>query len=285
MRVSLRQWQIFSTIADTGTTQAAGQRIGLSQSAVSAALTELESSLGQALFDRIGRRLLLNSYGQALLPQARALLAAATELERGGTTASVRWRIGASTTIGNYLLPPRLLRLRATHPQIRVDLIIGNTQHIIRAVQRLEVDIGLIEGSCHTTELKTQLWQYDELVIVYGRTYCQAEKLNTGASMQQLQQACWLLRESGSGTGEALMRMLLPHVHSLDDVWQLGSTEAIKQCAIAGLGLACLSRHTVADALESGKLLTTSLPPLRRPLWILQHPGRTIDLNLQQLLA
>ena len=81
MRLTLRQLLIFTAVADTGSTTAAGERVSLSQSATSGALNELESLLGAQLFDRIGKRLLLNDNGRALLPQARSLLDGAQEIE------------------------------------------------------------------------------------------------------------------------------------------------------------------------------------------------------------
>ena len=114
MRLTLRQFQIFVAVADTGSTTAAAESVALSQSATSNALNELESLLGERLFDRIGKRLVLNDVGRVLLPQVRALLDCAISIERqfgigGDGTAEVRaamqLRVGASTTIGNYLLP------------------------------------------------------------------------------------------------------------------------------------------------------------------------------------
>src|SRR3954470_15720637 len=113
MRITLRQLSIFKAVADAGTTTAAALRLALSQSATSAALNELESVLGARLFDRIGTRLVLNDTGRGLLPQARALLDGAAGIERefglgsgqGEAGAPSLLRVGASTTIGNYLLP------------------------------------------------------------------------------------------------------------------------------------------------------------------------------------
>ena len=292
MHLSLRQLQIFSAIAEAGTTTAAGEALGLSQSAVSAALGELESLLGMGVFDRIGRRLVLNGHGRALLPEARALLVGMDDIERrfrlgGAAGAPVRWRVGASTTIGNYLLPSRIADLREGNGQAHVDLLIGNTREVSGAVQRLEVDIGLIEGPCHEPGLQASQWQDDELVIVYGQRHRQAAGLHKGADMAQLRAACWLLREPGSGTREATEQALLPHLHGFAEVLQLGGTEAIKQGAVAGLGLACLSRHAVADLVALGRLhvLATPLPPLRRQLWVLRHPGRPVAASLRRLLA
>ncbi|KAF1689714.1 LysR family transcriptional regulator [Pseudoxanthomonas taiwanensis] len=292
MHLSLRQLQIFSAVAETGTTTAAGEAIGLSQSAVSAALGELESLLGLAVFDRVGRRLVLNGHGRALLPEARALLAAVDDIERrygraGEAAAPVRWRGGASTTIGNYLMPSRIADLRERNDQARVDLVIGNTREVAAAVQRLEVDIGLIEGPCHEPGLDVAPWREDELVVVFGDRHPHAAALRAGADMARLRGACWLLREPGSGTREAAEQALLPHLHRFAEVLQLGGTEAIKQGAVAGLGLACLSRHAVADLIALGRLhvLATPLPPLRRQLWVLRHPGRPVAASLRRLLA
>ena len=292
MHLSLRQLQIFSAIAEAGTTTAAGEALGLSQSAVSAALGELESLLGMGVFDRIGRRLVLNGHGRALQQDARALLVGMDDIERrfrlgGAAGAPVRWRVGASTTIGNYLLPSRIADLREGNGQAHVDLLIGNTREVSGAVQRLEVDIGLIEGPCHEPGLQASQWQDDELVIVYGQRHRQAAGLHKGADMAQLRAACWLLREPGSGTREATEQALLPHLHGFAEVLQLGGTEAIKQGAVAGLGLACLSRHAVADLVALGRLhvLATPLPPLRRQLWVVCHPGKRVPDGLRRLLS
>ncbi|MGH8038191.1 MAG: LysR family transcriptional regulator [Stenotrophomonas sp.] len=291
MHLTLRQWQVVVAIADAGTTAAAGQRLGLSQSATSAALNELEGQVAAPLFDRIGRRLVLNAHGRALLDPARALLDAAAALE---TQAGVgrahdphrlplRLRIGASTTIGNYLLPARIATLLAANPQAEVDLRIGNSADVVAAVQRLEVDLGLIEGPCHESGLQVLPWQRDALVIVAAASADLPERVD----LPVLAGARWLLREPGSGTREAVEQGLLPHLHHFARSMQLGSTEAIKQAAAAGLGIACLSRLAVADlvALGSLRILDTPLPPLSRQLWVVRHPGKRIPLPLAELLA
>ena len=289
MHLTLRQWQVFVSIADAGTTAAAGAQLALSQSATSAALNELESQLARPLFDRIGRRLVLNPQGRALLDPARALLVAAVDLERlagvgqvGPGALPLLLRLGASTTIGNYLLPSCVAALLADNPQAQVDLRIGNSADVVAAVQRLEVDLGLIEGPCHESGLQVLPWQRDDLVIVAapGTT-------PTSMDVAALAQARWLLREPGSGTREAVEQALLPHLHHFARAMQLGSTEAIKQAAAAGLGLACLSRHAVADllALGSVRVVETPVPPMSRQLWVVRHPAKRVPAALWALLG
>src|ERR1700736_6403653 len=109
MRLTLRQVQIFQAVASRGTTDRAAASMPLSQSATSAALNELERVLGSPLFDRVGKRLLLNDTGRALLPAALAVLDGAQGIEtafgRGNSGAFADLKVFASTTIGNYVLP------------------------------------------------------------------------------------------------------------------------------------------------------------------------------------
>jgi DNA-binding transcriptional LysR family regulator len=267
MRLTLRQLQVFVAIADHGTTTAAGQAVALSQSASSAALQELEAHFGTPLFDRIGRRLALNGHGRALLEPARTLLVNAADLERQPPAATIagaplRLVLAASTTIGNYLLPPRIAELLRQAPQAEVDLRIDNSAGVVAAVQRLDVDAGLIEGPCHERGLQVTAWQQDPLVIVA------AADAPARWSLDELRRARWLLREPGSGTREAVEQALLPHLRGFAQTLQLGNTEAIKQAAIAGLGLACLSRHALEEPLALGRLrvLETRCRPAAHPV-------------------
>ncbi|SFE81781.1 LysR family transcriptional regulator [Paracidovorax wautersii] len=297
MRLTLRQLLIFTAVADTGSTTAAGERVSLSQSATSGALNELESLLGAQLFDRIGKRLLLNDNGRALLPQARSLLDGAQEIESrfglgstGPATAPLvtRLRVGASTTIGNYVLPALVAGYSRTWPGTAVDVVIGNTRDIAAAVTRLEVDIGLIEGPCHEAELRVTPWLQDELVIVAAPTHALVQEgVQARVPLKALRQARWLLREPGSGTREAVEHVLLPHLHHLDGDMQPGSTEAIKQATAEGLGLACLSLCAVQDLVTLGRLvvLRTTLPRLTRRFYLVHHQKKRLSGNLQRFVA
>jgi DNA-binding transcriptional LysR family regulator len=297
MRLTLRQLLIFTAVADTGSTTAAGERVSLSQSATSGALNELESLLGARLFDRIGKRLLINDNGRALLPQARALLDGAQEIESqfglgstGPATAPLvtRLRVGASTTIGNYVLPALVAGYAKAWPGAAVDVVIGNTRDVAAAVTRLEVDIGLIEGPCHEAELRVAPWLQDELVIVAAPTHALVQAdAHTRIPSKALRQARWLLREPGSGTREAVEHVLLPHLHHLNGDMQPGSTEAIKQAAAEGLGLACLSLSAVRDMVTLGRLvvLRTTLPRLTRRFYLVQHRQKRLSGNLQRFMA
>ncbi|CAK7071315.1 MAG: HTH-type transcriptional activator CmpR [Kerstersia gyiorum] len=293
MRITLRQLHIFTAIAEHGSTTAAASSIPLSQSATSAALGELEAMLGASLFDRVGKRLQLNETGRALLDPARSLLDMARTIEthfgmdggNPGAPLPARIRLGASTTIGNYLMPARIARLLEAHALASVEMRIGNTQEIVGAVLRREVDAGVIEGPCHADELEALPWLSDELVFVVAAHHPLAQS-QTPCPLAELRKQRWLLRESGSGTREAVDNVLLPHLGNFDLALQLGSTEAIKQAAAAGLGIACLSRSAVQDLVDLGRLalLRTTLPPLHRQLYRIRHRSKQFSPALALLL-
>jgi len=276
MRLTLRQLQIFLAVADCGTTASAAEQVYLTQSASSAALRELEGLLQCQLFDRVGKRLLLNDNGRQLLPQARVLLDAAAHIEQQfqpekSTTLS-GLILGSSTTIGIYLLPTILAEYGAGG-ELQPDKIrVANTEEIVQAVSNFEVDAGLIEGYCHHQDLHVEPWLTDELIIVCSPSHplvANQEKAKT--SLVQLRSARWLLRESGSGTREGVEHALLPHLHHLPAAAEFSNSEAIKNAAVAGLGLACLSRLVVSDLLKVGKLveIRSTLPRLQRQFYLI----------------
>lgn len=158
-RITLRQLEIFRAVAAQGSTAAAALELPLSQSATSAGLNQLERSLGLRLFDRIGKRLALNVDGKALLPKALGILDNARQLESATNLSSeFELRLHASTTIGNYLVPRLLADFRRECPLGRVEVRIGNTLEVIRAVQDFSAELGLIEGACPESGLVVSPW-------------------------------------------------------------------------------------------------------------------------------
>ncbi|WP_353174003.1 LysR family transcriptional regulator [Paracandidimonas soli] len=290
MHLTLRQLEIFVAVAECGSTLSAGRQIALSQSATSGALKELEHLLDVALFDRVGRRLVLNESGRALLPQARMTLDAAREIERqfglGDGSGPACIRLGASTTIGNYLVPGLVARYIQKRPNTGVDVRIGNTQEIAEAVARFEVDMGLVEGPCNVPDLRVEPWMDDALGIVCSPSHPLALS-GKPCNVRALRGATWLLREAGSGTRTAAEHELLPYLDHFESILQLGSTEAIKQAAACGLGLTCLSLHAVQDMLRLGKLvvLPTTLPSLSRRFYVIRHRSKIESDRMREFLS
>ena len=292
MHLSLRQLQIFRAIALTGSTTAAALAVPLSQSAASAALKELERALGARFFDRVGKRLVLNDNGRALLPMALAVLDGAQNLEAAflsNTQAlAVELHLFSSTTIGNYVLPALLARFREKVPAARLELQIGNTLDVVNAVRDFETDLGFIEGPSHAKDIIVVPWLEDELVIVAAPSHplAQAAKQRK-LKVRQLAEAQWLLREVGSGTRETVEQALLPHLLNIPASMTLGSSEAIKNAVAEGLGISCLSRSVVRDLVAAKRLsvLATALPRLTRRFLMIHHERKVLSEPLRKFIA
>jgi DNA-binding transcriptional LysR family regulator len=276
LRLTLRQLEVFVATAQSGSTRAAALRVARSQSATSASLSELESTLGAELFDRTGRRLEINDTGRALLPTAVALLDQAAAIQGRFTAArGAPLRVAASLTIGEYLLPERIGQWQRRHSDSPVQLMVGNTAQVIQALVDREVDLGFIEGQQTHPDLSMRAWLEDELVVVAAPGHALASRL---ATPRLLAEASWILREPASGTRQAADAWLIEHLGPLKVSFELGSTEAIKRLAATGAGLACVSRHTVATELGQGSLVEvrTRLRRARRRLAIAQRRDRML---------
>lgn len=270
-RLHVRHLEVFVAMVRAGSTRAAAERLSRSQSAASTAVMELEALMGVALFDRVGRRMVINANGRALLPRAVSVLDQLGEMQQlFSQDQAVPLRVAASLTIGEYLLPALVAQWNDRHPRSAAHLVIGNTSEVIEAVAAFDVDIGFIEGPQTHPDLAVRSWLTDELVVFASPTHPLAGRL---AGVHKLRQARWALRERGSGTREAADRWLFEHLGSFHVAFELGSPQAIQQLVASGAALGCLSRLAVAQSLATGALVEvkTRWPPAVRRLAMVVH--------------
>ena len=287
MRYTLRQLEVFLTIARCGNLTQAASQLAMSQSAASSALKDLENQFDLQLFDRIGRRLQLNEQGKALQPKAQSLLEQAGEIERMllNHDDAGHLAIGATLSIGNYLAVGLVAQYKSRYPQADVRLEVNNTHNIVEQIRRFELDVGLIEGEINDSELDIQTWRTDELVV-----FCSPEHpLANQASLsdEQLVKAQWILRESGSGTRQAFDRAMHGLLPELNVAMELQHTEAIKRAVEAVLGLGCLSRITLEDAFRHGRLIPLAVPhrDFHRSLYRVLHKQKYRSTGLESWLS
>lgn len=283
MHITLRQLEIFAEVRKSGSTSQASHRLALSQSAVSSALSELEHQLGVLLFDRLGKRLLVNEHGRLLYPRVVKLLEQAGEITQLFCEGNGALRVFASSTIGNYILPEIIARYRGDLPGFSLELSIGNSREVINAVNELRVDLGLIEGPCHVADIVATPWLEDELVVFAAPDNPLLQQQITLASLANVP---WILRELGSGTRTIVDYVLQEHLPEFQSTMELGNSEAIKNAVRCGLGISCLSRRVIAEQLESGVLveIVTPLPRLVRTLYCIHHRQKHISKVLQRFL-
>jgi DNA-binding transcriptional LysR family regulator len=164
-------------------------------------------------------------------------------------------RIGSSTTIATYLLPPVLATYLRSHPGIDLRLTIQNTQTILGLLLDYQLDVALVEGPVADERIECEAWRPDELVVIAAADHPLVRAAEAGplpASL--LGEQLFLVREPGSGTREVGEAALAEQGIQLKRTVELGSTEAIKETVAAGLGLAIVSKAAVVDQLRLKKL-------------------------------
>ena len=273
MRISLKQLNVFTVIAQEKTMTKAAERLFITKPAVSLSLAELEKNLGYKVFDRVNNRLVLNSEGRQLLPLADELLERAEAIEHQFTADSQltgSLNIGASDTIGNHIAPILLSKFQQQHSCDIQQLFISNTAQIINQLLEFKLDIGLIEGKAHHPKLNIIEWQQDEMYIVCAPSHPLAmQKIIT---LGDLEHSTWLLREEGSGSREYFLHHIASNLNDWHESLQLHTTEAIINCCSENMGLACLSQLAAQNAINDGRLV--KLPynkTLARQYWLLVH--------------
>jgi DNA-binding transcriptional LysR family regulator len=242
---------VFRAVADQLSFRKAAEELYLTQPAVSLQVKALEEDLGVQLFDRSGARIAMTAAGKVLLQyskQANALLVQA-EREIGALSGehAGQLRLGASTTIAQYVLPRLLGEFCREHPRIHPTLISGNTEHIVESLLEQKIVLGFIEGPARSREVKTEPFLEDELVLIASTAHEWAERISV--PYPEISSIPLLMRERGSGTRHviemALERQGVKR-NSLHIVMELDSTEAIKSAVEAGLGIGFVSRWAIA---------------------------------------
>lgn len=287
--MTLTQLRTFLAVADAGSVHAAAQQLYVTQSAVSASLTALQRSLGTRLIQRDGRGLRLTEAGVVyadyirrvlgLLDEASAAAAAEDDPERGVL------RMAAVTTAGEQVLPRLLASFRKRHPQVGIQLEVGNRERVRALLDRREVDLLLGGRSTARRDVAVLGIRPHELIIVApGDGFRPPDQSDlVGWAERQT----WLLREKGSGTRETTERFLedldLP---SAPRSLTVGSNAAIREAVIAGLGVTLISRDAVLRELADGALVEVPLPstPLPRDWHLVAHRG-TLPATATALVA
>jgi DNA-binding transcriptional LysR family regulator len=301
LRVSLRQLEAFCTVAMAGSVSGAARRLARTQSAVSAAITELEAALGAALFERAGRGLRATDAARRLLPRALEVVERAEELPSiaaGVPGDAERLRVGASRTIGPYLMPGLLGRFAAKRPQATVELTVANTAELLARLRRFELDVAFVEGDVAAPGLEIDAWRRDALCLLARAGHPLAERFGSGPRPlaaagygRALAEARWVLREAGSGSRETFLRALAPTLGSPRIGATVDDPLALLRLLTESDWLGCASRLAAADAIAAGALCELRPPgaaaarALSRRFWVVRLPGRYTTGALDALLA
>ena len=275
--MTLEQLRIFIAVAERLHVTRAAEVLDITQSAASAAIRALEGRVGTALFHRVGRRIELTEAGRVLLPEARAILKQVLDAEQAIAELEGllrgRLRLWASRTIAGFWLPPWMHSFNVAHPGVTLELRIGNSEQVSRAILDGGGDIGFIEGEVDEPLLAAVPVGVDRLVLVAAP--CRVDgKQFTPADLVRVR---WVLRERGSGTRqifEAALRKYGVDPTELDIVMELPSNGAVRSAVEAGAGVSVLSSLVVAEKLATGALIELPLAFPERRFLALRHGDR-----------
>ena len=251
--------KIFCDAAEHGSFTKAAQLNFITQPAVTKNIKELEADLGISLFERKNARVTLTQAGSVYYKQALHILSlydeAKFKVEELKGEFSGELKIGASTTIGQYVLPEVLAAFNAKYPQVNISMENANTEEIEKSVQEGKVSLGFIEGQSNKVSLKYEVVQKDELVAVVSALNPLASR--DEISIADLIQQNIVLRETGSGSLDIILDYLKRSkvkVSELRVKAHLGSSESIKRYLAYNDCVGFLSIHAVDQELLSGKL-------------------------------
>ena len=279
---------LFHAVAQAGGISRGAERLHVSQPAVSKQIKELEDALGIRLLERLPRGSRLTDGGKLLAQYVQRMAVVEEEtaraieefrgLKRG------RLAVGASTTIGAYLLPQVFGEFHRQHPDIELELEIANTETIQNQLMEGSIEVGLTEGLMEAEHLDSEVFHEDELVAIAPRGHPLLKQKRV--TVRELCREPFILREEGSGTRAVVERALSKRGVAAKPVLSLASPEAIKRAVIAGVGVAIVSRLAIGCELQIGSLVVIPVNDLviRRPLHLQKLQSKSPSPAVSQFL-
>ncbi len=251
--------KVFCTVADVKSFSKASEIIHLTQPAVSLQIQALEDYYETKLFDRTSNNVTLTPAGEVLYKYAKEILSLYTDAEKNICTLTGLVKggivIGASSTIGNYILPKVLTDFRKSNPRLKFDLHVGNTKRVIYLLNSSNIDIGLIEGDVTSSKIVTEQLLDDELFIIISSNHLWSKRGKV--PIIELLEEPFIFRENGSGTRQIIEKYLLKHEitpQRMKVSLVLGSDEAIKEAVTNGTGISIISQWAVRKEISLGSI-------------------------------
>ena len=278
--------KVFYTVANRLSFTKAATELFITQPAVSKHIQELEEQYKIKLFDRNGSKISLTTGGEILLKHTQNVFEIYREIDFDMSTLINErqglLRLGASTTISQYIIPPLLARFHQKLQDVKVNLLNGNTEQIEKALLNKEIEIGIVEGQSKNQSIRYTEFLKDELVLVCNSKNTLVNQPEV--SQEDLKTMRFLMREQGSGTLEVIEYALKPFEIKLSQLnieMQLGSTESIKSYLINSDCVAFISIHAIEKELKNKELTILDVKDLiiERYFYIITLQGKTDSLS------
>ena len=284
--MTFRHLKIFVTVCETGSMTAAASQLFIAQPSISLAISEMEDYYGVKLFDRISRKLYLTENGRRALQYARHIIDLLDEMEQGvrDVDAMGRLKVGTSITIGTYLLPGYIKKLKQQYPALKVEASIANSGTIEQQILDNDIDVGIIEGVAHSPFILSESFAGDRLVFI-----CPAGHEFAGKTLEELSEVRnqdFILREKGSAGREIFDGILAARELNVRPVWQSASNQVILQGVKAGLGISILPYFLVRQDIREGELAEFRIKDLalNRKYSVIYHKNKFLPRSARTLM-
>lgn len=269
MRVTLRQLQVFDAVATAGSVSRAADALGMSQSAASAALADLQIVLRRQLFTRKkGFPLRITDDGKDLHSRVRTLLNELRDLEAGTETGALSGTltIGATAMIAETDLPRLCAAFMREHLLVVTKVQVDTVQGLMSRLERFELECALIDALPESDAIDMVTWRTDESVMVVSASHPLAGR--SDLQMQDLRGFDWCMREPESWDAARLRYLLAQHLDTIRVAFTANSNWAVRHAVLAGAGIGCLSRALVQFDIDNGRLkeLDVGSPGLTRTI-------------------
>ncbi len=281
--MTLKELSFFYKLCENPQVTQVASELNISQSAISLAIKSLENSLNEQLFDRIGKKLILNEKGkyfkEKTLPSYLALMDASTIFQENKLAGNIK--IAASKTISNYIMPNIYYDFLSKYKDVKLDILTINSSSIIDKILKNELDIGLIEVDTQNSSLIKEKLADDELIVVSSD-----EKHPQIAFIDAIKKR-WILREIGSGTREIFMSKIGEISKELDIFMQLQDFEEIKTIVLNNKNtVTVLSKVIVKKELKEKKLFEIKLKNIefKREFYLVYHKDKTKNLLFETFI-
>lgn len=259
--------RVFITVAEKKNFSKAAKALSLTQPAVSFQIQTLEQYYQTMLFDRVNRHIKLTSAGELLLEYAIHMNNLQAELEKNmqQLTGHVKGEllIGASTTIGEYILPFIVGDFKKEYPDVNVTIDIMNSEQVENLIGGRSLDIGIIEAPAVNKNLGVTQFLDDEMSLIVPVDHPWAARGKI--TLEELKEEPFIIREPGSGSRLVVEQAMIDadfDVETLNIVMELGNTSAIKAAVISGLGMAIISKWASKDIVKMGKVALVDIEGL-----------------------
>lgn len=259
MGIEDHKLKIFCTVAETKSFSKTSEIIHLTQPAVSLQIQALEEMYETKLFDRSGSSINLTPAGDILYKYAKDILSLYSEVEKeiGKITGLIKGsvKIGAGTTVGNYIIPSVVVDFKRAHPKIKIHVLIGNTKRIMDLLTSGVIDLGVIGEVSVKNKMTVEPLISDELAIIVPPAHSWAKRKTV--SILDITKEPFIFREEGSGTRQLIENYLATHGVITSDLHiasVFGSTGSIKEAVERGMGISIVSKWAVRKEVKCGSL-------------------------------